>query len=76
MVKSTVQSQKLIHILAQHVEKDQIADGMLVMARLLEPGQHKVYFEPTIKKSTTSSSGRSNSRQIRTEDGEENVWVG
>ena len=48
-----------------------IADGKLVTARLLEPGQHKVYFEPTIKKSTISSSGRSNSRQIRTEDGEE-----
>ena len=75
MVKTTPQFRKLIHILAPHVEreqleKDQIADGMLVQARLLEPGQQKVYHEPSIKKVSSSSSGRSNIRQTRMEDGD------
>jgi len=75
MVKTTPQFRKLIHILAPHVEreqleKDQMADGMLVRARLLEPGQQKVYYEPSIKKVSSSSSGRSNIRQTRMEDGD------
>ena len=55
MVKSTPQFRKLIHILAPHVEREhqeraQLLDGMLVPARLLEPGQDKVYHEAIIHK--------------------------
>ena len=76
MVKLTPQFRKLIHILAPHVERDQqerdqLADGMLVQARLLEPGPIKVYHEPTIKKVSSSSTSRSNVRQVRVDDGDD-----
>ena len=76
MVKTTPQFRKLIHILAPHVEReqqerDQLADGMLVQARLLEPGPLKVYHEPSIKKVSSSSASRANVRQARVEDGDD-----
>ena len=76
MVKATPQFRKLIHIVAPHVERDQqerdqLVDGMLVQARLLEPGPIKVYHEPSIKKVSSSSNGRSNVRQVRGDDGDD-----
>ena len=76
MVKTTPQFRKLIHLLAPHVEREhqeraQLLDGMLVQARLLEPGPLKVYYESTIKKVPSSSSSRSNVRQTRVDDGDD-----
>ena len=76
MVKTTPQFCKLIHMLAPHVERehqkrDQLLDGMLVQARLLEPGPLKVYHDPSIKKVPSSSSSRSNVRQTRVDDGDD-----
>ena len=75
-VKITPQFRKLIHILAPHVERDpherdQMEHGMLVPARLLEPGPIKVYHEPVIRKLSSSSNGRTTVRQSRGEDGDD-----
>ena len=74
LVKTTPQFRKLIHLLAPHVEREhqereQLQDGMLVPARLLEPGPLKVYFEATIKKVPSAASSRPNVRQTRDDDG-------
>ena len=61
-----------LHVEREQQERAQLLDGMLVQARLLEPGPLKVYHDPTItKKVHSASSGKPNVRQVRGDDGDD-----